>query len=50
MFRRERRKGARIVQAGANADSMDGKLGVVSERLVKVEAKLEAGHAVLSRS
>lgn len=31
-------------------DSMDGKLGVVSERLVKVETKSEGGHAVLSRS
>lgn len=30
-------------------DSVDGKLGTVSERLVKVETQPEGGHVVLSR-
>jgi len=30
-------------------DSLDGNLAQVSERLVRVETKLEGGHVVLSR-
>ena len=40
----------RLGRLGTRIDSIDVKLSTVSERLVKVETKLEGGHVALSRS
>jgi hypothetical protein len=39
----------RLGRMETRIDSIDGKLAIVSERLVKVETRLEGGHVVLTR-